>query len=102
MSAEPDGPEDRLRRFATIWSRAVFPATATSLTRPELERELVPLARRLSEALRARTFDAAEGQAVGAALIDAHCTEPQLLTRGIASGVPCACSSSPPTSRPTS
>ena len=52
MSAEPDGPEDRLRRFATIWSRAVFPATATSLTRPELERELVPLARRLSEALR--------------------------------------------------
>ena len=33
-AADPDGPEDRLRRFATIWSRAVFPVTATSLTRP--------------------------------------------------------------------
>ncbi|WP_221356845.1 putative bifunctional diguanylate cyclase/phosphodiesterase [Streptomyces beigongshangae] len=80
MSAEPDGPEDRLRRFATIWSRAVFPVTATSLTRPEFEQCLVPLARRLSEALRARTFEAAEGQAVGAALIGAHCTEPEALS----------------------
>ncbi|MDQ1034559.1 diguanylate cyclase (GGDEF)-like protein/PAS domain S-box-containing protein [Streptomyces sp. V3I8] len=80
MSAEPDGPEDRLRRFATIWSRAVFPVTATSLTRPEFEQRLVPLARRLSEALRARTFEAAEGQAVGAALIGAHCTEPEALS----------------------
>ncbi|WP_328492527.1 EAL domain-containing protein [Streptomyces sp. NBC_00414] len=80
MTAEPDGPEDRLRRFATIWSRAVFPVTATSLTRPEFEQRLVPLARRLSEALRARTFEAAEGQAVGAALIGAHCTEPEALS----------------------
>ena len=48
MSAEPDGPEDRLRRFATIWSRAVFPVTSTSLTRPEFEEQLLPLARRLS------------------------------------------------------
>jgi diguanylate cyclase (GGDEF)-like protein/PAS domain S-box-containing protein len=80
VTAEPDGPEDRLRRFATIWSRAVFPVTATSLTRPEFEQRLVPLARRLSEALRARTFEAAEGQAVGAALIGAHCTEPEALS----------------------
>ncbi|TLS43591.1 EAL domain-containing protein [Streptomyces montanus] len=83
MMAEPDGPEDRLRRFATIWSRAVYPATATSLTRLEFELDLVPLARRLSDALRARTFDAAEGQAVGAALIDAHCTEPEALSRSL-------------------
>ncbi|HLL34095.1 MAG TPA: EAL domain-containing protein [Streptomyces sp.] len=81
MSAEPDGPEDRLRRFATIWSRAVFPVTVTSLTRPEFEARLLPLARRLSEALRARAFDAAEGRAVGAALVDAHCTDPEALSR---------------------
>ncbi|AIS01792.1 putative bifunctional diguanylate cyclase/phosphodiesterase [Streptomyces glaucescens] len=81
MSAEPDGPEDRLRRFATIWSRAVFPVTLTSLTRPEFEERLLPLARRLSRALRARTFDAAEGRAVGAALVAAHCTDPEALSR---------------------
>lgn len=83
MSAEPDGPEDRLRRFATIWSRAVFPVTSTSLTRPEFEEQLLPLARRLSEALRARTFEAAEGRAVGAALVAAHCTDPEALSRAL-------------------
>jgi diguanylate cyclase (GGDEF)-like protein/PAS domain S-box-containing protein len=79
--AEPDGPEDRLRRFATIWSRAVFPVTSTSSTRPEFEEQLLPLARRLSEALLARAFDADAGKAVGAALVDAHCTEPDALSR---------------------
>ncbi|MFJ8196514.1 putative bifunctional diguanylate cyclase/phosphodiesterase [Streptomyces sp. NPDC096152] len=83
MSAEPDGPEDRLRRLTTIWSRAVFPVTATSLTRPELEERLLPLARRLSRALRARTFDADEGEAVGAALVGAHCTAPEALSRSL-------------------
>ncbi|GGT23589.1 putative bifunctional diguanylate cyclase/phosphodiesterase [Streptomyces chromofuscus] len=83
MSAEPDGPEDRLRRFATIWSRAVYPATSTSLTRAEFEELLLPVARRLSAALRARTFDAVEGRAVGAALIDAHCTDPEALSRAL-------------------
>ncbi|MFJ4685295.1 putative bifunctional diguanylate cyclase/phosphodiesterase [Streptomyces sp. NPDC091377] len=81
MSAEPDGPEDRLRRFATIWSRAVFPVSPTSLTRPEFEQQLVPLARRLSQALRARAFDAVEAREIGAALIDAHCTDPEALSR---------------------
>ncbi|QEV21541.1 putative bifunctional diguanylate cyclase/phosphodiesterase [Streptomyces alboniger] len=81
MSAEPDGPEGRLRRFATIWSRAIFPVTATSLTRPEFEQQLVPLARRLRDALRERVFDAKQGQAVGAALIDTHCTDPEALSR---------------------
>ncbi|MEU6063888.1 MULTISPECIES: putative bifunctional diguanylate cyclase/phosphodiesterase [Streptomyces] len=81
MTAEPDGPEGRLRRFATIWSRAVFPVTSTSLTRPEFEEQLLPLARRLSDALRARSFDADEARAVGAALIEAHCTDPEALTR---------------------
>lgn len=81
MSAEPEGPEDRLRRFATIWSRAVFPVTSTSLTRPEFEEQLLPLARRLSEVLLAHGFDADEARQVGAALIDAHCTDPEALTR---------------------
>ncbi|ALV31936.1 EAL domain-containing protein [Streptomyces sp. CdTB01] len=81
MTAEPDGPEDRLRRFATIWSRAVFPVTSTSLTRPEFERELLPLARRLSRALHARPLDADEGRAVGAALVSVHCTDPEALSR---------------------
>lgn len=81
MSAEPDGPEDRLRRFATIWSRAVFPVTSTSSTRPEFEEQLLPLARRLSEALLARAFDPGTGQAVGAALIQVHCTDPEALSR---------------------
>jgi diguanylate cyclase (GGDEF)-like protein/PAS domain S-box-containing protein len=81
--AEPDEPEDRLRRFATIWSRAVFPVTSTSLTRPEFEEELLPLARRLSQALRTRTLDADEGRAVGAALVGAHCTDPEALSRSL-------------------
>ncbi|EGX54626.1 hypothetical protein SZN_36981 [Streptomyces zinciresistens K42] len=83
MSAGPDGPEDRLRRFATIWSRAVFPVTSTSSTRPEFEEQLLPLARRLSEALRARAFDATEGRAVGAALVAVHCTDPEALSRSL-------------------
>ncbi|MFE6287252.1 putative bifunctional diguanylate cyclase/phosphodiesterase [Streptomyces sp. NPDC057877] len=83
MSAEPDGPQDRLRRFATIWSRAVFPVTSTSLTRPEFEERLLPLAARLSEALRERTFHAEAGRAVGAGLVDAHCTDPEALSRSL-------------------
>ncbi|MEU4035295.1 putative bifunctional diguanylate cyclase/phosphodiesterase [Streptomyces collinus] len=81
MSAEPDGPEDRLRRLTTIWSRAVFPVTSTSLTRAEFEELLRPLARRLSALLLARSFDAEEARAVGAALVGAHCTDPEALTR---------------------
>ncbi|MEU9239754.1 EAL domain-containing protein [Streptomyces sp. NPDC048385] len=83
MTAEPGGPEDRLRRYATIWSRAVFPVTSTSMTRPEFEEQLLPLARRLSEILLAHGFDADEARQVGAALIDAHCTDPEALTRSL-------------------
>ncbi|MGM9331700.1 putative bifunctional diguanylate cyclase/phosphodiesterase [Streptomyces murinus] len=81
MNAEPDGPEDRLRRLTTIWSRALYPVTSTSLTRAEFEGQLLPLARRLSELLRARTFDADAAKAVGAALVEAHCTDPEALAR---------------------
>ncbi|MFI1356086.1 putative bifunctional diguanylate cyclase/phosphodiesterase [Streptomyces sp. NPDC020898] len=83
MIADPDGPQDRLRRFATIWSRAVYPVTSTSLTRPEFEEHLLPLAGRLSEALRARTFEAEVGRAVGAALVSVHCTDPEALSRSL-------------------
>ncbi|MEU2307507.1 MULTISPECIES: putative bifunctional diguanylate cyclase/phosphodiesterase [Streptomyces] len=81
MSAEPDGPEDRLRRLTTIWSRALYPVTSTSLTRAEFEGQLLPLAYRLSELLRARNFDAEAARAVGAALVEAHCTDPEALSR---------------------
>ncbi|GAQ51087.1 putative bifunctional diguanylate cyclase/phosphodiesterase [Streptomyces acidiscabies] len=83
MTAVQDGPEDRLRRFATIWSRAVYPATSTPLARTEFEELLRPLARRLRTALLARSFDAAEPKAVGAALVAAHCTDPEALAQAL-------------------
>ncbi|HEX5568178.1 MAG TPA: EAL domain-containing protein [Streptomyces sp.] len=78
----PDGPGDRYdghRRFARIWSRAVYPATTTSMTRAEFEEYLLPLAHRLSEALHGRPFDPSPGREVGAALVGAHCTAPESL-----------------------
>ncbi|MFJ5833347.1 putative bifunctional diguanylate cyclase/phosphodiesterase [Streptomyces sp. NPDC093089] len=81
--AEADGPEDRLRRFVTIWSRAIFPVTATSLTRAEFEGHLLPLARTLCDALHARPFDTVPAQRTGAALIEAHCTDPDALGRSL-------------------
>ncbi|MET9951831.1 EAL domain-containing protein [Streptomyces sp. NPDC006339] len=78
-----DGPEDRLRRFVTIWSRAVFPVTATSMTRQELEQHLLPPARELYEALHARPFDTAPAHRVGQALVAAHCTDPDALARSL-------------------
>ncbi|MFE1551584.1 putative bifunctional diguanylate cyclase/phosphodiesterase [Streptomyces sp. NPDC058718] len=81
--AEADGPEDRLRRFVTIWSRAIFPVTATSLTRAEFEGHLLPLARTLCDALHARPFDTAPAQRAGAALVAAHCTDPDALGRSL-------------------
>ncbi|WP_406074107.1 putative bifunctional diguanylate cyclase/phosphodiesterase [Streptomyces virginiae] len=79
-SAAPHGGiEDRIARFATIWGRAIFPVTATSLTRTEFERHLVPLTRTLTEALHARPFDASIAQRVGAELVAVHCTDPEAL-----------------------
>ncbi|MEV6316602.1 EAL domain-containing protein [Streptomyces sp. NPDC051776] len=78
-----DGPEDRLRRFARIWSRAIYPATATSMTRAEFEDYLIPLARTLREALTARPFDPAPALDIGTALVAAHCTDPGALPRSL-------------------
>ncbi|MFP1627927.1 putative bifunctional diguanylate cyclase/phosphodiesterase [Streptomyces sp. 5K101] len=79
--AEADALEDRVRRFATIWSRAVYPVTSTSLTRPELEQHLVPAVRDLCRMLRDHPFDAQSAQRIGRALVDAHCTDPDALSR---------------------
>lgn len=78
-AAPQGGLEDRIARFATIWGRAIFPVTATSLTRTEFERHLLPLTRSLVEALHARSFDAAVAQRVGAELVAVHCTDPEAL-----------------------
>ncbi|MEV4195171.1 putative bifunctional diguanylate cyclase/phosphodiesterase [Streptomyces toxytricini] len=79
QAAPHSGLDDRIARFATIWGRAIFPFTATSLTRPEFEQHLVPLTRTLAEALHARPFDAAVAQQVGAELVAVHCTDPEAL-----------------------
>ena len=76
---EPGAGRDGLRRFATIWSRAVYPATQTSMTRAELADYLYPLAVRLCDALHEHPFSPAPGREVGAALVDAHCTSPDAL-----------------------
>ena len=76
-----DGPEDRLRRFAAIWSRAIYPATATSMTAKEFEEHLAGLARSLRDALLARPFDPSPALAVGAGLVQAHCTDAHTLPR---------------------
>jgi len=72
-------PYDALRRFAAIWSRAVYRSTATSMTREEFEAHLVPLAGVLRDALGATPFEPRVAVPVGAALVDAHCTEPDAL-----------------------
>ncbi|MET9468642.1 EAL domain-containing protein [Streptomyces sp. NPDC006544] len=77
--APQGGLEDRIGRFATIWGRAIFPVTATSLTRAEFEQHLVPLTRALVDALCARPFEAAAGQRVGSELVAVHCTDPEAL-----------------------
>ncbi|MDX3235444.1 EAL domain-containing protein [Streptomyces sp. ME03-5709C] len=86
MTSEP-GPEpepaDSLRRFAVIWSRAIYPATATSMTRGEFAEYLLPLAARLNAALRAQPFDPRPAAEVGAALVAAHCTDPAALARSL-------------------
>ncbi|MFI9239961.1 putative bifunctional diguanylate cyclase/phosphodiesterase [Streptomyces sp. NPDC053079] len=81
--AGPGFRDDRLRRFAAIWSRAVYPATAGVMVRPmtraQFERYLMPLAAVLRETLYARPFDPRPATEVGAALVRAHCTDPEAL-----------------------
>nr|WP_227870438.1 MULTISPECIES: EAL domain-containing protein [Streptomyces] len=64
-----------------MWCRAVYPETATSMTRDEFEAHLVGLTRQLAEALHARPFSPVPGRAVGEALVAAHCTTADALPR---------------------
>ncbi|MYU19090.1 GGDEF domain-containing protein, partial [Streptomyces sp. SID8361] len=80
-AAEHPAPTDSepLRRFAGIWCRAVHPLAATTMTPEAFEEYLLPLAHRLSAALRSSPFDTEAAYGVGAALVDAQCTEPEAL-----------------------
>jgi diguanylate cyclase (GGDEF)-like protein/PAS domain S-box-containing protein len=49
------------------------------MTRAEFEDYLLPLARKLGDALHARPFSPAPGREVGEALVTAHCTDPEAL-----------------------
>jgi diguanylate cyclase (GGDEF)-like protein/PAS domain S-box-containing protein len=71
--------EDSLARFAAIWSRAIYPVTATSMTRAEFEAHLHPLARSLRDLMHAERFDPRDAVPVGTALVAAHCTDPEAL-----------------------
>ncbi|MGW1074036.1 putative bifunctional diguanylate cyclase/phosphodiesterase [Streptomyces sp. NPDC002537] len=62
-----------------MWSRAVYPVTATHMSRAEFEDHLVPLAGRLAAVLCTWPFDPAPATEVGAALVRAHCTDPEAL-----------------------
>jgi diguanylate cyclase (GGDEF)-like protein/PAS domain S-box-containing protein len=59
----------------------IYPLTAMSMTRTEFQDHLVPLARRLSDALNSRPFDPRPAARVGTDLVAAHCTDPESLPR---------------------
>ncbi|MFI0896342.1 putative bifunctional diguanylate cyclase/phosphodiesterase [Streptomyces sp. NPDC020983] len=71
--------DDSLARFAAIWSRAIYPVTATSMTKAEFEEHLLPLAAVLRDALHAERFDPRAAVPVGTGLVAAHCTDPEAL-----------------------
>jgi diguanylate cyclase (GGDEF)-like protein/PAS domain S-box-containing protein len=75
--------DDGIRRFAAIWSRVIDPYTATSMTRVELEDHLLPLTRRLAAILESVPFDARPARDIGRAMVDAHCTDPQVLSQSL-------------------
>jgi diguanylate cyclase (GGDEF)-like protein/PAS domain S-box-containing protein len=87
-------PPSGLLRLAKNWCRAVYPATATSMTRAEFEELLLRLSGRLADALLAQPFDPAPGRAVGEELVAAHCTAPESLPRTLGvldAELPAAC-----------
>lgn len=81
--AEAQGPSLALERFAAVWCRALYPVSTTSLSRTELQDYLVPLAARLHALLVARPFHPWPAREVGAALVRAHCTDPQALAQSL-------------------
>ncbi|MFJ6214776.1 putative bifunctional diguanylate cyclase/phosphodiesterase [Streptomyces sp. NPDC092296] len=81
--ASPQGPHDALERFAAVWCRAVYPVSTTSLSRTELQAYLEPLAARLHSLLAGRPFQPWPAREIGAALVQAHCTNPQALAQSL-------------------
>ncbi|WP_189132888.1 putative bifunctional diguanylate cyclase/phosphodiesterase [Wenjunlia tyrosinilytica] len=75
--------DDGIRRFAAIWSRVIDPYTATSMTRAELEEHLLPLTRRLAAILESVPFDVRPAKDIGRAMVQAHCTDPQVLSQSL-------------------
>ncbi|AXI77355.1 putative bifunctional diguanylate cyclase/phosphodiesterase [Peterkaempfera bronchialis] len=75
------GPRDALERFAAVWCRAVYPVSTTSLSRAELQAYLETLAARLHSLLAGRPFHPWPARDIGAALVRAHCTDPQALAQ---------------------
>ncbi|WP_346268262.1 EAL domain-containing protein [Streptomyces sp. SCUT-3] len=75
--------QEGLARFAGFWARVIYPFTATSMTRDELERHLLPLATRLRSLLDEDLLDASPAQEVGRGLVQAHCTDPQVLAQSL-------------------
>ncbi|WP_377271759.1 putative bifunctional diguanylate cyclase/phosphodiesterase [Peterkaempfera sp. SMS 1(5)a] len=75
------GPCEALDRFAAVWCRAVYPVSTTSLSRAELQSYLEPLAARLHALLAGRPFHPWPAREIGAALVRAHCTDPQALAQ---------------------
>ncbi|MFF4650488.1 EAL domain-containing protein [Streptomyces sp. NPDC001380] len=74
---------DAVGRFAAVWCRALYPVSTTSLSRAELQAYLEPLAARLHTLLSARPFHPWPAREVGAALVRAHCTDPQALAQSL-------------------
>lgn len=61
----------------------IDPYTATSMTRAELEEHLLPMAERLVGILEAAPFDARPAREIGRAMVEAHCTDPQVLAQSL-------------------
>ena len=80
-SAAERGLRDALGRFAAVWCRALYPVSTTSLSRTELQTYLEPLAARLHTLLTGRPFHPWPAREIGAALVRAHCTNPQALAQ---------------------
>nr|WP_322975443.1 EAL domain-containing protein [Actinacidiphila bryophytorum] len=79
LTSGQEAGADSLARFAAIWGRAIYPVTATSMTRAEFEQHLLPLARTLRDTLHAERFDPRDAVVVGEGLVAAHCTDPEAL-----------------------
>ncbi|MFE6776762.1 EAL domain-containing protein [Streptomyces sp. NPDC057702] len=74
-STELQSEDDRLRRFARIWSRAIRPTAAIAVVESEFVEYLMPLARRLRDALRTTPLNTQPAYEVGQALVAAQCDD---------------------------